>query len=88
MLRSTLHLAYRHRCLSDSGERDFACQGLVNLTDLNQSGDSFDLLRHVGANQSSDAGHPMWQQWEAALSELTTDADAVLPVLTDGRAPS
>jgi hypothetical protein len=54
-LRSSLHWLYRHRCLGDSGERDFSWQGLMNLSDLNQSGDSFDLLRRVKADHNADA---------------------------------
>jgi hypothetical protein len=61
-------------------------QGLVGLMDLNLSGPTYDLLRHVHAEVDADASHPMWQSWESALTELNSNADAELTVISDGRA--
>jgi hypothetical protein len=77
-LRSITHWLFRHSCCEDQELRDW-WQGHVGLLDLNQNGPTYDLLRLAGADQDIDAGHPMWQQWESALSELGSNADAELP---------
>jgi hypothetical protein len=76
-LRAQVHWLYRHSVCDGQEPRDW-WQGFVGLMDLNQNGPTYDLLRLAGADDS-DFSHPAFQSWEAALSELATNADAELP---------